>query len=248
MEIMGEVLVDARNACAVADATVAQAKSIFASTDDWSSVKTKAGTVVETKAVSGAFASSRILMTRTTVAIEAPAGAVFAAMTSAEGYAILDPLCDPEEFSKFLERFDSWRARLEVSNAFADFPDKAGKDKRREFVVLNAIDPDPAELMFASTSVLHASRPGGSRYQSTVPVNGPETIRALNTFALQCTPAGVGRCHVALLNWIDLALESAEFANAIEVAWFDPLLARMRAKLENGPGSGMAGGSGRSKL
>jgi hypothetical protein len=222
--LIGERVVTAENAFEVADANVAQAEDIFSDQEGWSTVQLP-GIEIETKPICGAFEASKILMTRGEVEVDAAAAAVFALLTSPKGYAVIDPMCNPEEFEEYLERFEGWRpgAKLEFSQAFAEIPGQS----KREFVVLNAIDP--AALLFTSTSMLHSSRPGGSCYQDEMPLNGDETIRALNTFAVKCVPdsKGVGS-KVKFLNWIDLAIGSPAATNKLALAWFAPLYTRLK--------------------
>ena len=54
---------------------------------------------------------------------------------------MIDPMSDPSDFEKYLQRFNGWRgpnAKLEVAEARAPLPPPFSE---REFVVLNAMDP-----------------------------------------------------------------------------------------------------------
>jgi hypothetical protein len=223
VELMGERVVTSENAFEVADANFEQAECMFSCREGWSTVVLPSGLRIDTKPVCGAFGESGILMTRGEVEIDAAAADIFALLTSPEGYAIIDPMCNPEEFEEYLERFEGWRpgAKLEFSQAFAEIPGQT----KREFVVLNAVDP--SSLLFTSTSMMHDSRPGGSRFQDEMPLNGDTTIRALNTFAVKCEQTSSSMCKVRFLNWIDLALGNAKATNKLELAWFAPLFHRL---------------------
>uniref|UniRef100_A0A7S4N7E0 START domain-containing protein n=1 Tax=Odontella aurita TaxID=265563 RepID=A0A7S4N7E0_9STRA len=147
--------------------------------------------VVEARRITeGPFADSGVLLTRAEGALNVDtllgsagngtqsltADEVFAFITSPDGFAVIDPISDPEEFSKYVERYDGWKGhqrrgkgrkrgrgkpRLEVADAYVHLPPPLSE---RLFVVLNAIDPKTR--VFVSKSVLHRDRPGSSVYFS----------------------------------------------------------------------------------
>ncbi|KAJ1630440.1 hypothetical protein T492DRAFT_1116699 [Pavlovales sp. CCMP2436] len=97
-----------------------------------------------------AEALSPLLLVRASAKVHVPGGgggeargraadALFALLTSPRGYALIDPLSDPQAHAAPLARVDGWRGRLEVARATTPaFPWLLAQ---HEFVVLNAVDP-----------------------------------------------------------------------------------------------------------
>lgn len=111
MNLVGEQLVTASNAFAVADAAEAQAEAALSDgSSRWESyVVPRSSVIIERRGITGAFASSNILVTRGSHVVHANADEVFRTLISPAGYTIIDPSSDVEEFSKYLERFEGWR-------------------------------------------------------------------------------------------------------------------------------------------
>eukprot|EP00931_Biecheleriopsis_adriatica_P075212 TRINITY_DN49132_c0_g1_i1.p1 TRINITY_DN49132_c0_g1~~TRINITY_DN49132_c0_g1_i1.p1 ORF type:complete len:569 (+),score=82.65 TRINITY_DN49132_c0_g1_i1:136-1842(+) len=217
--LMGEMMVTKENAFDLAEMANDQARAILMDSDGWKVVNSNDGDV-EIKPVGGTFEASSICITRARRSIHAPADSLFQMLTSPVGYAMLDPGADPHEFTKHLERFEGWRpkipgARLEVANAFLR---KLGDGQDREYVVLNSCDP--VERIFTSTSVLHQSRPGGSRFQQEAPLTGPQSVRALNTLAVLCETINSNTCRISVLNWADLATHNPKLEEKMLQKWY----------------------------
>ena len=101
--------------------------------------------------------------------------------------------------------------------------------REREFVVLNAVDP--LSRLFASTSILHAAAPGGSRYSPELPPPSGR-IRALNAFAIEVEPIALRQCRVRCINYADLAgLAPAAVLNLVNTRFFLQALFNRMEKL-----------------
>lgn len=195
------------------------------STTGWQEESHRDGVLVESKPISGKLACSGVCVTRASGIIQTEADKFFAYMSSPQGYAVIDPVSDPNDHEK--KPLDSypWRegCRLEVALATTNIPMMAPCD----FVVLNAIDPKVR--MFASKSVLHDSIGGGSKYADVGPSkNGRE--RALNTFVIKVEPIDQKTCRVLCINYADMAGKtSAKMNNFVnQKVFFKPLYERMK--------------------
>ena len=101
--------------------------------------------------------------------------------------------------------------------------------REREFVVLNAVDP--LSCLFASTSILHAAAPGGSRYSPELPPPSGR-IRALSAFAIEVEPIALRQCRVRCINYADLAgLAPAAVLNLVNTRFFLQALFNRMEKL-----------------
>lgn len=193
-------------------------------TTGWKCEYNKKGLLVESKPVSGAFASSGVLVTRCVGEVEASARETFDMLTSPKGYAVIDPVSKPEDHKlPPLEIYD-WKegSRLEAAIATTNIP-MLGTS---EFVVLNAIDTD--NMLFASKSIIHDKSPGGSKYSGEpYPENGFE--RALNTFAIKVEPVSENRCKISSINYADMSGKTAASMNNFinTKAFFPPLYKRI---------------------
>ncbi|KAJ1460427.1 hypothetical protein M885DRAFT_433895 [Pelagophyceae sp. CCMP2097] len=203
--IIGEEPVpDASAAVDLAERMVREAGAIWAQpSSDWATVPSwlSGGVSTEARRIDGGdYAESGVLLTRASGVIRnASADATIRHLVSPSGFAIIDPFSDPADFGKVIEAF-AWRGnkRLEVGDARADLPGFAP----RVFSVLNAVDVDAR--IFASKSILHSSKPGGSEFntfKAQTPVDG--SVRALNTFAVRTTPLGKD-CVVDMVNFAHL--------------------------------------------
>mmetsp|Transcript_54181 Transcript_54181/g.171951 ORF Transcript_54181/g.171951 Transcript_54181/m.171951 type:complete len:298 (-) Transcript_54181:330-1223(-) len=237
-ELIGEEMVDAKHpdtVKALAERMFTEASRIMSSSSGWTTTLEGEGVVVEAKKVSGVFESSGCLLTRAGCRIDKYSAAeVFALLTSVEGYSIIDPGSDPEDFKTpgALGKVD-WGPgrRLELDRAYA--MKGTSLFKPREFCVLNAIDPSRA--VFASKSILVKDMPGGSAFSSAgAPPNG--NVRALNTFAAHCIPNGTGGCTLVIVNWIQMFGEGRvadALTNWVNCKGFIPgLIHRLKSRLD----------------
>jgi len=225
--IIGEELIT--DGAAFAERMVAEVERMWR-TSGWKVETDKNGVLVESKPVSGPFETSGVLVTRSMGEIDAPAQATFDMLVSPAGYAIIDPVSKPEDHKLPPLETYKWRngSRLEAAIASTNIPILPNT----EFVVLNAIDP--ATRIFASKSILHESRPGGSKYSSAEQVAGvPE--RALNTFAIKVEPISDERCRVYCINYANMVGKtSAGMNNFMNTKYFLPPLYKRIAKAMQG--------------
>lgn len=211
------------DASAHAQRMFAEANRMFQTTG-WK-VETKShGVLIESKPIEGPLKSSRVCVTRASGVMEAEASKLFDFITSPKGYAVIDPVCDPDDHEKApLEVYDGGdHCRLEAALAGTNIPGM----KPCDFVVLNAIDSK--EMIFASKSILHDSMPGGSKYsKEAAPDNGHE--RALNTFVIKIEPIDESHCRALCINYADMAGKSSAAMNNFinKKVFFGPLYKRM---------------------
>ena len=200
----------------------------------------------------GPFNRSGVLLTRAVTSLaNASAGELYALLTSPEGFAIIDPMSDPADFSEYLVGipFRNTDGAIPFRNTFSEYLRKyrwggrrlelaeakveavPGLSRAREFCVLNAFNG--RARTFVSKSVQHNAMPGSSPYADggDPPVG---RVRALNTFALRTTPLPGGMARLELINYADL-LGAPSLMNWINVKAFLPgLVDRLRARLARG--------------
>ena len=200
----------------------------------WKKEKMKGGVLVESALVSGVFASSHIKVMRSRGLVKGCPENLFQLIASPEGYAILDPVSQPEDHKNPPLETHKWgeRGRLDVAVAKASAPFMPPA----EFVVLNLISPE--EGLFLSKSVLHPQRPGGSVYcSSPVPaLEGEQPLRrALNTMGCSLSLAKPGWTELAVLNYVDMGFAKGQASwlyNLINRRFFAPLYRRLELALE----------------
>jgi len=189
-------------------------------TTGWKTEYQKKGLLVESKPISGPLAESGVLVTRASAIIKASAQATFDMLVSPEGYAVIDPVSNPEDHKVPPIEIFEWKegCRLEAAIATTKLPMMVACD----FVVLNAIDS--ASRTFASKSILHDKVPGGSKY-SGVAKSSSGNERALNTFAIKVEPIDSNSCRVYSINYADMAGKtSAKMNNFVNTKVFFRLL------------------------
>lgn len=226
-ELIGEEFVE--NASEFAEKMFDEANRMW-KTNGWKTESDKDGILVESKPISGVLASSGVLMTRCVGEINANAQATFEMLISPEGYAVIDPVCKPEDHKKPPLEVYPWHegGRLEAAIATTTIPSMGTS----EFVVLNAMDSN--RLTFISKSILHSARPGGSVYSGEkAPENG--TNRALNTFGVKIEEVAENRCRIYGINYADMAGKTgAKMNNMINTKFFfPPLYKRIKKAMEN---------------
>lgn len=190
------------------------------STTGWKTEYNKKGMLIESKPISGPLADSDVFVTRANRIVRASAKETFDLLVSPEGYAVIDPVSNPEDHrNPPLETYE-WKAgcRLEAAIVTTQLP----MMKPYDFVVLNAIDP--FVLTFASKSILHSKVPGGSKY-SGVGNSITNNERALNTFAIHIEPIDLKTCRVYSINYTDMVGKtSAKTNNYVNTKVFFKLL------------------------
>ena len=188
--------------------------------NNWKIEINKKNLLVESKPICGELSSSNILLSRAKSIVEGDANKIFKFLISSEGYAIIDPACNPKEHKKsVLETYPTEdNMRLDAALASTKLPFLGKID----FVVFNAVDYD--NLTFASKSILHDKVKGGSKYSKNFIPNST-TTRGLNTFAIKLKPLENNKSEVEIINYIDLCSKvSAKFTNVINIKYFFKLL------------------------
>lgn len=189
-------------------------------TTGWKTEYQKNGLRVESKPISGPLAVSGVLVTRASAVVKASAQATFDMLVSPEGYAVIDPVSNPEDHKIPPLEIYKWKegCRLEAAVATTKLPMMTACD----FVVLNAIDP--LSRTFVSKSILHDKLPGGSKYSSALK-SSQGNERALNTFAIKVEPIDSTSCRVCSINYADMAGKtSAKMNNFVNTKVFFRLL------------------------
>ena len=232
MSLLGEAHIrgggDARR---FATAMHREARQIWQSpSTDWNTASVGPVRVESIRIDLGPFNRSGVLLTRAVTSLaNASAGELYALLTSPEGFAIIDPMSDPADFSEYLRKYRWGGRRLELAEAKVEAV--PGLSRAREFCVLNAFDC--RARTFVSKSVQHNAMPGSSPYaDGGDPPAG--RVRALNTFALRTTPLPGGMARLELINYADL-VGAPTLMNWINVKAFLPgLVDRLRARLARG--------------
>lgn len=214
------------NASLFADKIVTEADRIWSSAL-WKVERKSTDFLVESKPVEGVFQKSGILIMRSFSILNVNAQDAFDLITSPCGYAILDPVCKPEDHElPPLEVYD-WKegCRLEAALATLTIPHFINA----EFVVLNAINPQ--DRIFVSKSILHDSKPGGSRFSEEAQSKSG-IVRAVNTFGVKVEYLTENTCKISLLNFLDLGVPVPSWIlNFINASYFKPLCKRLEKKL-----------------
>lgn len=106
----------------------------------------------------------------------------------------------------------------------------------RDYVVANV--HDGTNLTFASSSALHGGYPGGSCYQTEVPVvSGWSLVRNAFAGAYSCEPISGedNACFLRVWQWVDLGGWAPNWlCHQANLRWFDPFYKRIRARVEDG--------------
>lgn len=155
--------------------------------------------IIQSKAIKGIYEISNVKVTRAQQTLNINANKLFEYITSKEGYALIDPVSNPNDHQKPLEIY-KWKkdCRLEAAIATTNIKMLDPCD----FVVLNAIDS--TEMIFASKSIIHNKMPGASKYlTSEIPEN--KHTRALNTFSIKIEAINENKCKVLCVNYADMS-------------------------------------------
>lgn len=235
--VFGEYECNNQTVHLIADSMFLEAELIWFS-KGWTVLSNSSGILNEGKAVSGVFAPAKIDITRARAIVPAPAQTLFDYLITPEGYRLIDPGSNPEDFYRPpLETYSTrfWRSigqedrkRLEVSRTDAIIP---GFTPRR-YVTLNGIDQNAR--LFVSKSVQHRGAAGCSIY-GPASCNKIETnpVRALNTFAVRVNPVqgDANNSVVELINFADFTAPefSPELMNSITHPFLVDMVDRMEA-------------------
>ena len=207
-----------------ADLIINEAFNIF-NLNGWKIEKNK-NILVESIKVSGDLESSNILLMRSRGVIDKNANDVFSLLVSPEGFAILDPVSDPEDHKKPVIEEYEWKAssRLEAATAAVNIPIMP----KAEFIVLNAIDN--TNNIFVSKSIIHKKHPGSSVYYSgdspSAINNAGGKIRAFNSMAIYVKPIDDNTSELLIYNYVDMCIKKGKMAwlyNFINRNFFDKI-------------------------
>lgn len=104
----------------------------------------------------------------------------------------------------------------------------------REFVALDIIDR-PRKILI-SKSALHPERPGGSRYQTEVPLDETDYVRAVQYYASKVEPLPDGKCLLRMVTWGEMCDSYTAFwINKFNAHVFiTPKYKRFRRVMEDG--------------
>lgn len=193
-------------------------------TTGWKIESEKNNVYIESKNISGPYSESKVLITRACSVLNINAKEFFEYITSPEGYAVIDPVSNPDDHTKKPLEVYKWKdsGRLEAANANVEIKALPATN----FVVLNAIDND--ELLFSSKSIIHNKMPGASKYiDDKIPEN--KKIRAINTFSIKVEEISKNKCRVLCLNYADMSGKTSPGINNFinRKAFFQGLYKRM---------------------
>ena len=223
--ISEEMVSDNLSASLLADRCMAEANRLFDSKAAWRKVEVMdPNIVVETIPLSGEYAQSGVHLVRGIGIIPASAKKFFDFQISREGFQSIDEYLvnhrnvdnfkwvTRPEFSdvpvpKATEHFDeSSPYQLMMNRVEWKYP-----IKRREFVALDVIHNE--EMILISKSSLSPLRPGGSRYQSVVPMDEKSLyvdpvdpvkrplVRAVQYYASKVEPIDENSCKLTMVTW-----------------------------------------------
>lgn len=223
--IAEEMVSDETSASLLADRCMAEANRLFTSTANWKQVRVSDENIkVEVIPLAGGYENSGVDIVRGVGIIPASAEKFFNFQVSREGFQSIDEyLVNHRNVANF-----KWNTRPE----FADVPVPPNTKpfdeqspyqlmvnrvewkypiKRREFVALDVVHR--GEMILISKSCLSPLRPGGSRYQSIVPMdeNTPYVdpvdpvarplVRAVQYYASKVEPIDENSCRLTMVTW-----------------------------------------------
>jgi hypothetical protein len=223
--ISEEMVSDDLSASLLADRCMAEANRLFVSKAAWRKVEVMdPNIVVETIPLSGEYAQSGVHLVRGTGIIPASAKKFFDFQISREGFQSIDeylvnhrnvdnfkwvtrPEFNDVPVPKATEHFDEASPyQLMMNRVEWKYP-----IKRREFVALDVIHNE--EMILISKSSLSPLRPGGSRYQSVVPMDEKSLyvdpvdpvkrplVRAVQYYASKVEPIDENSCKLTMVTW-----------------------------------------------
>ncbi|KAJ1405761.1 hypothetical protein B484DRAFT_457017 [Ochromonadaceae sp. CCMP2298] len=223
--ISEEMVTDDMSASLLADRCIAEAKRLFTSEANWRNVEVMDPNIkVEVIPLEGEYAQSGVHLVRGSGIIPASAEKFFKFQISREGFQSIDEyLVNHRNVDNF-----KWMTRPE----YADVPVPAASEhfadespyqlmmnrvewkypmKRREFVALDIVDNK--DMILISKSSLSPHRPGGSRYQTQVPMDEKSLyvdpvdpvkrplVRAVQYYASLVEPIDENSCRLTMVTW-----------------------------------------------
>lgn len=234
--LIGEEMVkDDASASELADRCIAEAERLFASEEGWTKVLEEDGIFVETKDVSGPYLKSGVRVVRGLGAIKADADDFYNFQVSREGFQSIDEYL---ENHRNVDRHE-WVTQPQYENMkdyelMTNRVEWAYPTQTREFVALDIIDR-PRKILI-SKSALHPDRPGGSRYQTDVPLDETDYVRAVQYYASKVEPLPDGTCLLRMVTWGEMCDSYTAFwINKFNAHVFiTPKYKRFRRVMEDG--------------
>lgn len=223
--IAEEMVTDDASASALADRCIAEARRLFASKANWRQVDVMDPNIlVETIPLTGGYQSSGVHLVRGVGIIPASAEKFYQFQISRDGFQSIDEyLVNHRNVDNFKWLSKSEYAEQEVPDATKPWPEESPYElmmnrvewkypiKRREFVALDIVDKK--EMILISKSALSPGRPGGSRYQDTVPLDEKTPyvdpvdpvkrplVRAVQYYASLVEPIDDNSCKLTMVTW-----------------------------------------------
>ncbi|CAM9822855.1 unnamed protein product [Ectocarpus sp. 8 AP-2014] len=234
--LIGEEMVkDDATASALADKCILEAERLFASDEGWTKVLEDDGIFVETKDVAGPYLKSGVRVVRGLGAINADCDDFYNFQVSREGFQSIDEYL---ENHRNVERHE-WITQPQYENMkdyelMTNRVEWAYPTQTREFVALDIIDR-PRKILI-SKSALHPDRPGGSRYQTDVPLDETDYVRAVQYYASKVEPLPDGKCLLRMVTWGEMCDSYTAFwINKFNAHVFiTPKYKRFRRVMEDG--------------
>ena len=223
--ISEEMVTNDLSASELADRCMAEANRLFVSKAAWRKVDVMDPNImVETIPLSGEYAQSGVHLGRGVGIIPGSAEKFFDFLISREGFQSIDEyLVNHRNVDNF-----KWTTRPEFDNvpvpkASEHFEESSPYQlmmnrvewkypiKRREFVALDVVHRE--DMILISKSSLSPLRPGGSRYQSVVPMDEKTLyedpvdpvkrplVRAVQYFASKVEPIDENSCKLTMVTW-----------------------------------------------
>ena len=223
--ISEEMVTNDLSASELADRCMAEANRLFVSKAAWRKVDVMDPNImVETIPLSGEYAQSGVHLVRGVGIIPGSAEKFFDFLISREGFQSIDEyLVNHRNVENF-----KWTTRPEFDNvavpkATEHFEESSPYQlmmnrvewkypiKRREFVALDVVHRE--DMILISKSSLSPLRPGGSRYQSVVPMDEKTLyedpvdpvkrplVRAVQYFASKVEPIDENSCKLTMVTW-----------------------------------------------
>jgi hypothetical protein len=198
--LIGEELVqDDESASKLAAECIEEAQELLFSTRGWRKVLDAEGVLVEVSDVKGAYEESGVHLVRAAGEMPCSAEEFTNFQVSKEGMAATDEyLQNHRNVAKYRwlqhPTVGAKEGSLEVNRVEWRYPFKV-----REFVSMDFYDPNTG--IFISKSCLHPERAGGSKYQTLMPLNEQESVRAVQYYAVKAEPVSETSCRVDMVTW-----------------------------------------------
>merc|ERR1719245_478259 len=198
--LIGEELVtDDASASNLADRCITEAQRLFQSSTGWREKLVEDGVVVEVCPVEGPYAPSGVDLVRGVGELSCSAADFFDFQTSKLGFEATDEYLQNHRNVAVYRWAGHPVSETEPPNLMVNRVEWPYPFKTREFVSLDLFDHDTG--IFVSKSILHAKRPGGSKYQERMLLDEREFVRAVQYYAAVAEPISSSRCRLKMVTW-----------------------------------------------